>query len=146
MEKKEQSPGGKEGFIDIRKLAALDIIFHGPRKILLEFGLTVVTCGVLAALSISFYFRTPGQSPFPLILGLLLALLGCNYVPLLIYAIIIVRNKSALQEAAFELEHKDTSTRKYTLQSLLLFLPLFVLILAIVQEARKRSRPVSESE
>jgi hypothetical protein len=64
--------------------------------------------------------------------------IALNYVPLLLYAISIVRRKSAQQEVAFELEHKEIYARKYTLQSLLLLLPLVVPILSLLQERQKR--------
>ncbi len=74
-------------------------------------------------------------------------LIGCfflwvalNYVPLLLYAISIVRRKSAQQEVAFELAHKDTYARKYTLQTtMLLLVPLVLPVLAAYQEVHRRS-------
>ena len=61
-------------------------------------------------------------------------------MPLLLYAIKMMRRKSAELEVAFELEHKDVYARKYTFQSALILLPLVVPILAIVQEIQQRSR------
>ena len=51
--------------INIRKLAALDIVFHGPRLILAEFVFTVVVC---AALGI-WRFLSPIHSPFMTIIS-----------------------------------------------------------------------------
>ena len=42
--------------------------------------------------------------------------------------------KSAQQEVAFELEHKDRYAAKYTLQSALLLVPFAMFILAVYQE------------
>ncbi len=130
----------KEVFINIRKLAALDLVFHGSRFILAEFGGAVIACGSLGVLSLVAFFRNPSHSVFPLLIGSVLCWIALNYVPLLLYAIDIVRHKSAQQEVAFELEHKDNYARKYTLQSVfLLLLPLIVPILSLVQERQKHS-------
>jgi len=130
----------KETFINIRKLAALDIVFHGPRLILAEFALGVVGCAAGGAYSLSFYFHTASHPLIAAILGFVLPWMALNYMPLLLYAISIVRRRSAELEVAFELEHKSVYALKYTFQSALLFLPLVVPILAVVQEIEKRSR------
>ena len=138
MESQEHPMGKRETFINIRKLAALDIVFHSPRIILAEFALAVGVCGVLAAFSFSFFFRAASHPLFAAILGLVLSWIALNYVPLLLYAIMIVSHKSAEFEVAFELEQIDIYACKYTFQSLLLLLPLVVPILAICQEIQKR--------
>jgi hypothetical protein len=57
--------------------------------------------------------------------------IALNYVPLLLYAIGIVRRKSAQQKVAYELAHKDAYARKYTLQTtMLLLVPLVLPLLA----------------
>jgi hypothetical protein len=97
--------------INVRKLAALDIVFHGAN-----------------------------HSPFMVILGSFFLWVSLNYVPLLLYAISIVKHKSAQQVVAYELEHKDRYAGKYTLQSIILLLmPLAMLLLAVYQELQKRS-------
>src|SRR5215469_10608878 len=104
------------GIINVRKLAALDIVFHGPKFILIEFGLGVFGCAALGLFSIYFgLFHGPNQSLFAAIMGCFLLWVALNYVPLFLYAISIVRRKSAHQEVAFELEHKDRYASKYTL-------------------------------
>ena len=128
-----------EAFINIRKLAALDIVFHGPKLILAEFVLTVGLSGALGVFCLSFFFRSPDHPLLAIILGVVLLWITVNYVPLLIYAIGFVRHKNAESEVAFELAHKERYARKYMLQSLLLAVPLVVPILAVVQERRKRS-------
>lgn len=123
------------GIINVRKLAALDIVFHGPKFILIEFGLGVFGCAALGLFSIYFgLFHGPNHSLFASILGCFLLWVALNYVPLLLYTISIVRHKSAHQEVAYELEHKDTYAAKYTLQSALLLVPLAMVILAAYQE------------
>ncbi len=140
MKNQEHSTVKKETFINIRKLAALDIVFHGPWFILGEFALGVAGCAAGGAFSLFIFYHTVSHPLFAAILGFALSWIALNYVPLLLYAIRIVRRKSAELEVAFELEHKDVYALKYTFQPALLLLPLVVPILAIVQEIQKRSR------
>lgn len=140
MKNQEHSIVKKETFINIRKLAALDIVFHGPWFILGEFALGVVGCAAGGAFSLFIFFHTASHPLIAAIVGIALLWVALSYVPLLLYAVSIVRRKSAELEVAFELEHKGFYARKYTFQSALLFLPLVVPILAIAQEMQKPSR------
>ena len=140
MIQQQESDTSKDApFITIRKLAALDIVWHGPKLILAEFLLTVGLGSALAVFSLSFFIRSSAHPIFALILSLVFLGVTLNYVPLLLYAFHFVRHKNAELEVAFELAHKERFARKYQLQSLLLFVPLVVSILAIVQEWQKRS-------
>jgi len=126
-----------ETLLNVRKLAALDIAFHGPRLILAEFALGVVVCAALSLGS----FLNPIHSPFMIIIGCFFLWVALNYVTLLLYAMSIVSRKSAYQAVAFELAHNDTYARKYTLQTtMLLLVPLVLPLLAVYQEAHHRSR------
>ena len=124
--------------INIRKLAALDMVFHSPKLILAEFAL-----GVFGSVALGFVIAYPGFSDGRftftqlLVIGYML-FIALNYAPLLLYAISIVRRRSAQEEVAFELAHKEHYARKYTGQSFLLLLPLVVPVLAIYQEWQKR--------
>lgn len=128
-------------FINIRKLVALDMVWHNPKLILTEFLLTVSLGGALAMFSFSFFMRSPAHPLFALILSLVFLFIALNYVPLLLYAVHFIRHKKAELEVVFELAHKERYARKYQVQSLLLFIPLIVPILTIVQERQKRSHP-----
>ncbi len=139
MQQQESDVTKDAYFINIGKLAALDIVWHGPKLILAEFLLAVGLGGVLAAFSFAFFLRSPDHPLFALILSLIFLLFALNYVPLLLYALSFVRHKNAEIEVAFELAHKERYARKYQLQSFLLFVPFVVPILAIVQEWQKRS-------
>jgi hypothetical protein len=75
--------------INIRKLVALDITLHGPRFILIEFGV-----GTPAILMVGGFLASTGQ----LVLGVYLLFTGINYVPALIYATLIVRAGTANSE------------------------------------------------
>jgi RsiW-degrading membrane proteinase PrsW (M82 family) len=123
-------------FINVRKLAALDIVFHGKMFILVEFALAVFIC---AAVGLSI-LHGANHSPFNVILGSFFLGVSLNYIPLLLYTISIVKHKSAQQEVAYELEHKDRYAGKYTRQSIpLLLMPLAMLLLAVYQDLQKRS-------
>jgi hypothetical protein len=121
--------------INVRKLAALDIVFHGPKFILIEFALAVFIC---ASVGLSI-LHGANHSPLMIILGSFFLGVSLNYIPLLLYSINIVKHKSAQQEVAYELEHKDRYAGKYTLQSIvLLLMPLAMLLLAVYQDVSKR--------
>ncbi len=128
--------------INIRKLAALDIAFHGPKFILIEFSLGVFGCAALGLFSMYFgLFHGLNHSLFAVSIDCFLLCIALNYVPLLLYAISIVRHKSAQQEVAYELEHKDKYAGKYLGQSTLLLIPFAVPAIATYQELQKRSHP-----
>lgn len=137
MSDQELQMNKKEIIVNVRKLAALDIAFHGARFILAEFAAGVILCGGFGAFSLFAFSHNPDHPFFVLILGLALLWVALNYVPLWLYAIDITRSNSARQEVAFELEHKERYALKYTLQSLWLLCPLVVPVLAISQEVKK---------
>jgi hypothetical protein len=134
MQQQENGPMKDQPFITIRKLAALDMVFHGPRLILAEFALAVGLGGGLGIWMLFFYFHAANHPLISLVVGLFFLCCGVNYVPLFFYAVNIMRHQSAKTEVAFELAHKEKYARIYSLRSLLLFVPLMVLILTIVQE------------
>jgi hypothetical protein len=118
--------------INPRKLAAIDMVFLGPKLIIAEFAGGVLLC---VALGTFVLFR--GHSFWQLILALYLISLGINYVPMLVYAIAISRKQSARAEMGDELKDKGRAMAKYRRQSILLLVPLLVPILAIAQRSRK---------
>ena len=129
----------QETFINVRKLAALDIVLHGAKLILAEFAFAVAFGAIVGGFNLFIFFHNPTH-PLPVAMGgFFFAWIAINYVPMLLYATSIARGKNAEREVKFELEHKDYYMRKYTIQSLLLLLPLVVPLLAIFQEVQKRS-------
>jgi hypothetical protein len=137
MPQPEENTMKSERFINIRKLAALDIVFHRPKLILAEFAFGLGLCAVLSLWS----FFSPIHSPLMIIIGCFFLGLALNYMPLLLYVMSIVRRKSAYQEVAFELAHKDLYVRKYMLQTfILLLVPLIPALLAVYQELHHRLR------
>ena len=137
MSDEERDP--VEAWINIRKLAALGIVFHSSRLILAEFAFTVIFCGIFGTSNLLAFARDSSRPLFPLVLGVILSGIALNFLPLLLYAIIIIGADSAQREVAFELKHKDTYARKYSVQSSLLLVPLVIFALAIFQEFQKRS-------
>lgn len=122
--------------ISIRKLAALDLVFHGPRFVLIEFGGAVLLTGGLAALSLRSGLAAPGHPVlWQIAFAVVLASIGLNYVPLLIYTITLIRSGNARKEVAVELEQCMQAQRRYGTQQLLLVVPLAVLVMAIAQAA-----------
>jgi len=110
--------------MNVRKLAALDIAFHGARLIFVEFGACVLLLPLFGVFVIS---RS-------LLLGVYMMFLGLNYLPLLTYAVIINQKKSARKEVALELSDPEQYRRKYGVQQLLLLVPLALPILSVAQE------------
>ena len=124
MEKAEGS-----GII-VRKLVALDITLHGSRFILAEFGV-----GTPVIIALGLWLMLTG----PFALGVYLLLTGINYVPLLVYAIILARRGTAENEVAYGLSHDKHYNRKYSTQQLIVFIPLAMALLAVAQELKTRS-------
>jgi hypothetical protein len=124
----------RERFINIRKLAALDIVYRGERTIMLEFGFGVF---FLFILGIVFLLFAHHRTPFTTVVGIYLLFLGLYYIPLLAYSLSMSAKKSAQQEVAFELAHQDVYRRKYGIQQMLILVPLSIIVLVIVQESIK---------
>jgi hypothetical protein len=126
--------------IDVRKLAALDLVFHGPLFVLIEFGGALVVAGGLGALSLRSGLSGPGHPVvWEIIVGAALASVALNYLPLLIHAVALVRSGTAREEVAAELEEAKSSSRRYGAQQFLLVVPLAVLVLAMAQALRHRT-------
>ena len=65
---REENTIKSAAFINVRKIAALDIVFHGPRFILAEFALGMVVCAALGLKSL----HRPTHSPLVISIGCLL--------------------------------------------------------------------------
>jgi len=122
--------------IDVRKLAAVDIVFLGPKLILTEFAV-----GVLGPFALGIFTLQRNHSMRGAAFGSYLLTVGVNYVPLLLHAISLVRHNGAQREIADELGDRRRAFRKYRRQSLLLLVPLVVPVVALVQAlGRKRAQ------
>lgn len=124
--------------MNVRRLVAYDIVLHGPRFILIEFGVGVPA---LIALGVFVVTRAPTLdgghiSALSIALGAYFLSLALNYAPLLVHAVDLARKGSAAAEMGSELADSGRAARRYGLQQLLLIVPLFVFVLAIVQAIR----------
>jgi hypothetical protein len=124
--------------IDIRKLAAVEIVFLGSRFILAEFSI-----GMLGSLALGAFTLLRSHSLRGVAFGSYLLFIGVNYVPLLLHAISLVRHNNARNEIADELTEKRGMFRKYRQQSLLLLVPMVVPSLALVQWFHRSMPPQS---
>ncbi len=118
--------------INLRKLAALDILFLGPRLIVAEFAF-----GVLFSVALGLFVLVRGHAFWQLLLGTYFICLGINYVPMLVYAVAVGNKANAREEMAGELDDPRKTMSKYRSQSLILVVPLLVPILVLTQEWRK---------
>ena len=115
--------------LNARKLAAIDLVFLGPKVIIAEF---VAGVFLSAALGIFVLVRSHG-SPAQIALGLYLITLGLNYVPMLIYAVVITKGNSASAQLGSELENKRVAMANYRRQSLWLLVPLVLPLVALTE-------------
>ena len=121
--------------INVRKLAAIDLHFLGPKIILAEFGLGVPIMLALGILSLYVgVLRT--HAAWQIALGVYLLLLGINYIPMLWSAIDITRRGTAAAELGNELADKPAAMSKYRKQSLWLLVPLAVPVAWFIQRKR----------
>lgn len=107
--------------INLRNLAAIDIVFLGYKFVLAECAIGVFFS---AALGLFVLFRS--HSFWQVVLGVYLICLGINYLPMLAYTLSIANKQSAQAELGAELSDKPAAMSKYRRQSLLLLVPLFL--------------------
>src|SRR5271166_1119765 len=110
--------------INLRKLAAIEILFLGPILIVTEYA-----AGVLLSIALGVFVLFRAHSFWQLLLGIYLICLGINYVPMLVYAIVVGNKVNAREELANELDDPRKTMSKYRSQSLVLLVPLVVPIL-----------------
>lgn len=122
--------------INVRKLAALDMAWLGPRVIVAEYALGVILPLTLGLLSIRAGLLGPVQVGWEAVLGVWLVTIAVNYAPLLIYAVLIAQAGTAKEEAKAEIAH----AKRYGVQQVIILVPLLVVVLALIQEGRRRHR------
>jgi hypothetical protein len=120
--------------INIRKLAAVDMAVNGTRFIVAEFAIGVVGPLLLGLLSLRAGLFSPVHSTWEWVLGLWLVTIGGNYIPLFIYAVLIARGGTVKEEGLPEVAH----ARRYGVQQVMILVPLMVVIVAILQEVRRK--------
>ncbi|GAB3369554.1 hypothetical protein RMN56_03185 [Micromonospora halotolerans] len=120
--------------LDVRRLAAVDMygsVGSPVRRwvILAEFVVGVVGCVALGL------WAAHGGGPVRTALGVYLALVGLNYVPLALHAVTLSRRGALARELAGV--DVPAELRHYTPRQLWIFVPLLPLVLA-VRQARGR--------
>jgi hypothetical protein len=121
--------------INVRKLAALDMAFHGPKLIIGEFAIGVCLPLGLGVLSL---FR--GHARWQSFFGIYMLFLALSYLPLLIHAIFIARKGRVRQEVEAELASGRDELMRYQRQMFWLLVPLVVPALAIMQLSRDQDK------
>jgi hypothetical protein len=86
--------------VNFRKLVTLEIILHGRKSILIELGLGTPLMFALGLQQL--LFGLDSGLIFSQIIGFYLILIGINYMPILIYAVIISWKNTAYLEAETE--------------------------------------------
>ncbi|HUI88974.1 MAG TPA: hypothetical protein VLX61_09635 [Anaerolineales bacterium] len=114
--------------ISIRKLAAVDMFHNGTRFILSEFALGIALPLVLGAWSIRAGLGS--QSVWETLVGAWLVGIAANYIPLLVYAVVIVKGGTVKEEGQPEMAH----AKRYGMQQVMILVPLMVAVVALIQE------------
>jgi len=113
---------------NLRKLAAIDIVFLGYKFVVAEYAV-----GVFFSAALGLFVLYRAHSFWQLVLGIYLTSLGLNYIPMLSYTLSLANKESAQAELGSELSDKAAAMSKYRRQSLLLLVPLAAPILAILR-------------
>lgn len=125
--------------LDLRKLAAIDIAFLGPRFVIAEYA-----CGAFLSVALGAFILFRSQSHWQVALGVYFLFLRINYAPMLRWAIEIRTKENTRAALGRELTDKRQAMSKYRRQSVVLFLPLLPLAL-IVRELRRRQQRGGEN-
>jgi len=120
--------------IEVRKLAAVDMAWLGTRVIVTEYALGVMLPLVLGILSLRAGLAQQDLVNWQTILGTWLVTISANYVPLFLYAVAIARAGTVQEEGRPEFAHAG----RYGIQQAIILVPLFVVLLALVQERMRR--------
>ena len=120
--------------INIRKLAAVDMVWLGTPVILAEYVLGIIAPLILGWLSIRSGLFRPVHSAWQTVMGIWLVSIAANYIPLFIYAVLIARGGTVKEEGQPELIH----AKRYGTQQIVILVPFLVVILSPLQEARHR--------
>lgn len=120
---------------NLRKLAAIDIVFLGPKFIIGEYA-----CGTILSLALGIFILFRAHSVWQVVLGVYFVSLGVNYAPMLIYAIGLGNREKARAEIADELVEQRRAMSKYRRLSLALLVPFAALILALSEKVGAAAR------
>jgi hypothetical protein len=120
--------------IEIRKLAAVDMAWLGPKVIVAEYAFGILLPLALGVFTLHSTLSSANWLNWQTFLGVWLVSIAVNYVPLFLYALSIARAGTVKAEGEPELPH----ARRYGIQQIIILVPFLVLALAVVQERRQR--------
>jgi len=119
---------------NLRKLAAIDIYFLGYAVVFVEYA-----CGVLLPISLGVFTLVWSHSVWQSGLGVYLASLGINYLPMFGHMISLANKNNAQAELGDELLDKKKAMVKYRRRSLFLLVPLLPPLLSLIGPGRAHS-------
>lgn len=123
--------------IEIRKLAAIDMAWLGPQLIVTEYALGVILPMILGLLSLRSSLRGfPAPVGWEVVMGCWLVSISLNYIPLLIYALLIAKAGRAQEEGRPEF----TQAKRYGIQQVIILIPFLVIVVALMQEVRRHEK------
>lgn len=120
--------------IEIRKLAALDMAWLGPKVIVAEYALGIILPLALGIFTLHPALSSPDRLNWQTIFGIWLVAIAANYVPLFLYALSIARAGTVNAEGEPERPH----ARRYGVQQVIILVPFLVVVVASIQERRRR--------
>lgn len=126
--------------LDVRRLAAVDM--YGTRGTLRRRRIITVEflAGAIGCLAVGVAVLHANPGPLPAVLGIWLAGVGVNYIPLALHAISLARHDALDAELAGV--DVPTELRRYGVKQLWIAVPFLVAVLAAMQllSDRRRSR------
>jgi hypothetical protein len=122
--------------IEVRKLAAVDMVWLGTRAVVAEYALGVVLPALLGLVSLRAATEQPDLYNWQLISGIWLLAIAANYVPLFLYAVSMARAGTAQALGLPELRR----AKQYGTQQVIILIPFFMLALSVVQECCRKTR------
>lgn len=123
--------------LDVRRLVELDLAFLGPRVIVVEYGLGVLFGLALGGFSIAYAVRNSGPAwSWPVVLGLELAAIGVNYVPLFVWARRLSGGAASIAVTRAAMRERPAEARSYGLRQAWILVPGAVVWFAATQRTR----------
>lgn len=120
--------------INIRKLAAVDMVFLGSKVIIAEYACGMLLPFILGVLSIRSGFKGPSIVGWELAMGVWLISIAANYIPLFVYSVLIARAGTVKEEGQPELAR----AKRYGTQQVIIRVPFLVVVIALIQEQGRR--------
>jgi len=108
----------------------------GTRVIVAEYALGVILPLILGLLSIRSGVFGSALIAWGTVLGVWLVSIAVNYIPLFIYAVLIAKAGTEKEEGLPEYAH----AKRYGVQQVIILVPFLVVILAFLQEGRRRQK------